>query len=122
MSDLPDVCTEPQGDTTMVIANRKARKLFNKHFERPRPQWNKINPDCGSCFTSPEYKVLPLEGDCTAVLSAMLCEAHRAGLSAAFICARCDKLHVVDDERAKKLWFDAVAGSENALPPPGTVQ
>jgi hypothetical protein len=42
MTTLPDVCTEPRDDGTVVlVASRRARKLLNKHFQH-RPCWARV--------------------------------------------------------------------------------
>jgi hypothetical protein len=121
MSALPDVYCEPQGNTVVVAANKRARKLLNVGFEKPRPRWETI--EGGSNYLkSPEYCALTLEGNCGAAVSAMLHACHQAGMLAMFTCAKCSELHIVNDERAKHLRFAAMEGSDDALPAHGTVQ
>jgi hypothetical protein len=118
---LPDVYCEPQGgDTVVLVANKRVRRLLNARFE-PRPRWETI--DGGSNYLkSPEYRTLTLEGNCEAVVSAMLHAVHQAGMLAMFTCASCTELHIVDDERAERLWAVAIEGSDGALPPHWTLQ
>jgi hypothetical protein len=109
---LPDVYVEPQPQegVTLLVANKKARRFFNKSFGRP--QWDfTAGPD----LNSPEYRCLVLGADGKAA-AAMLCAAHQAGLSAMFKCTKCNELHVVDDEQAERLWLTAIEGAANAMP------
>ena len=115
---LPDVFTQPEPDGVTVVANRRARRLLNSHYEKPAPRWSKIK---GGGWSA-EYRAIQLQGDCESVVQAMLCTAHDAGMSAMFMCGKCDELHVVTDEMAKRFWFDAVAGSDGALPAHATRQ
>jgi hypothetical protein len=122
MSDLPDVCTELQGDAVVLIANKAARKVLNAGFAKPRPRWNAIAKGV-TCFKSPEYRALRLEGDgIREALAAMLWTAHKAGLHTMFMCAKCSELHVVDDEQAAHMFVVAMERVENALPAHETIQ
>jgi hypothetical protein len=119
MTDLPDLYVEPHYDTILAVANQKARDLLNAGFNEP-PEWDTVS---GSGFlTSPEYLAIELSGEGEACVAAMLGTAHGAGLFAAFMCTDCDKMHIVDDKQAERLWMKAAEGAEGVLPAPKSVQ
>jgi hypothetical protein len=119
MSALPDVCTELRNDIVIVVANKKAREVLNQGFEKPRPRWGSITD---GPFSSSEYRAITLDGDWSPMLAAMLCAVHLAGLQAMFMCEHCRKLHLVDDERAKRVWFHAIEGAKGVAPAHETLQ
>jgi hypothetical protein len=95
MSELPDVYAE-QGDDgyTNIVANKKARRFINKCFDAPAPRWSKTSWD------DPRYRAIGIEDG--PVPHAILGHCYQAGLSAAFLCCDCHKLHVVNDETAQR--------------------
>jgi hypothetical protein len=99
MSDLPDVYAEEGDDGYVtVVANTKARRFINKCFGGGPPRWNKVTGT--EYLTSPEYRAIGI--GVGPVPDLMLGECHRAGLSAMFLCCKCDDLHVVDDAMAER--------------------
>jgi hypothetical protein len=78
---LPDACCDigPDGHA-FLAANKKARRILDEGFERPRPRWCGIKNTPGNVFTSPQYRVLELERG--PGLCAMLWHLHEAGCTA----------------------------------------
>ena len=120
MSELPDVYVEYHEDGFVIVANKRGRKFINAGFEKPRPQWTRIARNPRNILASPEYRALEIEED--GAVAAMLSTAHRSGLSAAFKCAHCEELHVVDDEMADRLEAQAMDGVAGVVIGPQTVQ
>jgi hypothetical protein len=117
---LPDVYAESGDDGyTTIVANRRARKLINKHFEKPRPLWGCVG---GDVFTSPEYRAVGI-GD-GPVPQVLLAVAHQAGMKAMFKCLSCPQLHTMTDETAARFLKEAEASAERvgAHPGVGTLQ
>lgn len=81
----PDLYVEPQESSFVVVANRKARKIINKAFEKPRPQWGTVTGS--SLLRSLEYRTLEIAEGGEAGIAAILCAAHRAGLFASYCAA-----------------------------------
>ena len=119
MSELPDVYVEYHEDGFVIVANKRGRKFINAGFEKPRPTW-RITHSPDNFLASPEYRVIEIDND--SAVAAMLSMAHRSGLSAAFKCANCEELHVVDDEVADRLMAQAMDGVAGAVISPQTVQ
>jgi hypothetical protein len=118
---FPDaICIQGDDGYMKLAANKKARRVLNKCFERPRPTWHGIARTPDSIINSPQYRALEIAaGPC---LCAMLCALHAAGLTSMFWCENCEQLHLVNDEMAKELKFAAMSGAEGVMPAHGTAQ
>jgi hypothetical protein len=86
VSALPDVYIELRDETVVLVANKEARKVLNRGFEKPQPQW--VEVCCDDLGISARYRALELCGDCSAVLAAMVCAVHNAGGRAAVFNSR----------------------------------
>jgi hypothetical protein len=117
---LPDALCQKGDDGYILAANKKARAVLNKHFEKPRPSWRGIAHAPGAIITSPAYRALEIDGG--PAMLAMLCALHYAGLRTLYWCEGCGHLHVMDDERARVLWMTAVSGAEGVMPEHRSVQ
>jgi hypothetical protein len=114
VDELPDAAVVPSEEKghSFLVANKRARRELNKHFEKPRPVWRQAE---GGDLSSPRYRSLEIENG--PVLAAMMWALHDAGMRAMFWCEGCQHLHLVDDERARQFKFLAVSGAEGVMPP-----
>jgi hypothetical protein len=123
MSNLPDIYIEKTSTgQVMVVANEKARHLFNKASMGNLPQWSKMAD--GQLLTSPEFRAIEVGGvedGGYVIAAAMVSCVYAAGLRAMVWCENCRTGHLVDDAMAKTLWAITVAGA-GALPTHATVQ
>jgi hypothetical protein len=118
---LPDACCDigPDGHA-FLAANKKARRILDEGFGRPRPRWRGIKNTPGNAFKSPQYRVLELQRG--PGLCAMLWHLHEAGCTAMYWCGNCDCLHSVDDKVAEAFKYAAVSGAEGVMPAHTTKQ
>ena len=116
---LPDAYSQKNNDgLVVVVANKKARRVLNANFKGSRPYWGKTVGD--NLLTSPTYRAIEIEDG--PAMFAMLCTLHRAGLTVAYRCRDCDRIHTVDDEVAAIFSRLALAGNAEAAPAHVTVQ
>jgi hypothetical protein len=118
-TDLPDAYAESDGNNTLVVANKKARRFLNRHFDKHPPRWDTVG---GGVFTSPQYRAIQIEdGPGPQVL---LAAVHRAGMVVMFKCISCPHLHTLTDEKATQFLREAEACAEWVGAHPGvrTVQ
>jgi hypothetical protein len=117
MSNLPDAYCEAQRGETILVANKKARKLLNAQFEKPGPRWGKVRSDL---IRPPEYRALILEaGPC---LAAMLVALFDAGFEVMYQCTECDAVHTMGGRDREKLWLIAQEGAVGVMPQHETPQ
>jgi hypothetical protein len=115
--DLPEVYSEPtDSGFVTIVANKKARRFINECFDSPL-RWNRVKSEY---LTSPKYRAVGI-GD-GPVPQAILSHCHQAGFKTMFMCAKCSELHVMDDEKAERLLFEATAMASEAMPEHPTSQ
>lgn len=116
---LPDAYAEPGSDGyTTIVANKKAREVLEKGFDKPGPRWRKVRGS--NILKSPEYRCLGIED--RPLPQILLSVIHQAGLMAMFTCTNCDKLHIMDDEQAARFLKEAEFFAVNVHAAPGTLQ
>jgi hypothetical protein len=117
---LPDAFVQEGDDehAIVLVANRKARRVLNRHFEGGPPTWLEVAGEFG--VKSPACRAIEIEKG--PVVAAMLVALHRAGLSSHYWCEDCQHMHRVDDQAAEMFWALALEGSDAALPAHGTLQ
>jgi hypothetical protein len=119
---LPDVATFLDDNGNVVIAaNKKARRFLNNGFEAPPPRWRKIADTPGNVITSPEYRVLTIEGG-GASIWAMLWMLHDAKFTSLYWCKGCALHHLVNEEMANIFQHAAITGAVGTMPTHRTVQ
>jgi hypothetical protein len=116
---LPDTVCVKDNDGFALIANKQARAVINRGFEKPRPRWRGVQSPDGA-LSSPTYRPLVLEPG--PALYAMLCALHDAGLLALYWCDNCQGLHPVDGKQASELKYRALSGAEGVMPEHKTAQ
>jgi hypothetical protein len=116
---LPDALCHKSDDpgSMPLVANKRARRVLNKAFEKPRPQRRKVTTIDG-CLT--DHRAI--EVGKSAALCAMLCALHDAHLEVLYWCEDCGNHHPLEDEDAKRLWYIAISGAEGVMPAHKSVQ
>jgi hypothetical protein len=111
-ASLPDAYAESRDGNTLLVANKKARKVLEKVFSKPRPRWGTVG---GEALTSPEYRAIEVEdGPAPQV---MLAAVHQAGLRVMFKCATCPEHHILDDAMAERFVKEAEALGQRVMHP-----